>query len=182
MGYTAPVIARLHNLLYRAVARKKPLYELLRSIPVFAALSDRELSLLESIVFVRTYKRGETVFREGTPGHGMFIIREGAVSLMMAREDGAAVELERLAPGSFIGELALFSAAHRNCSAVAREDSELVVFFKHDFLELIDDYPRLGVKILLELSRALGERVLEAAEHGAARGEGSDGPPAGPRP
>jgi len=58
--------------------------------------------------------------------------------------------------------LALLDEEPRSATAVSTEPSRLIGFFRTDLLTLIKRYPELGNKILLNLSRVLGERLREA--------------------
>ena len=63
--------------------------------------------------------------------------------------------------GDFFGELALLDEEPRSASAICTVHSRLIGFFRTDLLTLINRYPELGNKILLNLSRVLGERLRE---------------------
>lgn len=145
--------------------KKKPLYMLMKTIPMFSSLNSKDIKKLERILHLRNYDKGEIIFRENTPAHGVFIIREGSVSITKERDDGKTEEVEVMKPGSFIGELALFSNLKRRVSASALEDCEIVAFFKHDFLDLIDEYPALGIKVLLEISTNISQRYIEMVDN-----------------
>ena len=56
---------------------------------------------------IATYPDGDVIFREGDAAADMFVVRSGAVDIVRENESGREV-LERVRPGEFFGELALF--------------------------------------------------------------------------
>ena len=66
-----------------------------------------------------------------------------------------------LQSGDFFGEMALLDNEPRSATAIAIEPSKLVGFFKTDLLTLMNRDPKSGNKIMLDLSRVLGERLRQ---------------------
>ena len=64
---------------------------------------------------------GSVIFQEGEPGDVMFGVRDGEVSLRVR-----GVEVDRVGPGDFFGELALIDHGPRSAAAIAGTDCELV--------------------------------------------------------
>lgn len=138
------------------------LKKILRNILIFQDLTDRELAHIERILYRRTYKDGEVIFREGEPGLGMYIIEQGFVDIALA-SDGE--KLAELCDGDFFGELSLLDDGPRTATATAREECRMLCFFQPELMDLLNVSPRLGVKVLLGLSRTLGERLKRANEY-----------------
>jgi CRP-like cAMP-binding protein len=67
----------------------------------------------------------------------------------------------QLCSGDFFGELALLDEEPRSAMAEAQEPSKLIGFFRTDLLTLMHRSPELGNKILINLSRVLGERLRQ---------------------
>ena len=134
----------------------------IRRVPIFEDLSKRELAEVERLVHRRTYSAGEAVFWDGDPGAGMYIILSGAVNIMDEQPDGKEHKLARLEQGEFFGELGLLDETPRSASAIADEDAVIIGFFRTDLLSLIERRPKLGIKIVLNLARVVGERLRQA--------------------
>jgi CRP-like cAMP-binding protein len=90
--------------------------------PAFADLTARERRGVAAIVHKREYKAGEPVFYQGDPGWGMYIIREGEVSIRISEGDGEDKELAVLTDGDCSGELALLDESPRSATAICRTD------------------------------------------------------------
>ena len=67
-----------------------------------------------------------------------------------------------LAAGEVFGELALLDQAPRAAQARATADCVLVVFFRADFMNLLETHPKIASKIALSLARHLGGRLRQA--------------------
>lgn len=131
----------------------------LSRVPAFADLSARELRGVAAIVHKREYKSGEPVFYQGDPGLGMYIIREGEVSIRISEGDEEDKELAVLADGDFFGELALLDESPRSATAICRTDCSLIGFFRTDLFEMIEQKTDLGLKIVLRLAEILAVRL-----------------------
>ena len=55
--------------------------------------------------------------------------------------------------------MALLSDSPRTASAVAAEDTDLLVLNRADLLDLSEARPRIGVKIVMQLSQIVAERL-----------------------
>jgi CRP/FNR family transcriptional regulator, cyclic AMP receptor protein len=143
---------------------EKDVRTLLRSIPVFEGLSERDLRAMERILHRRSYSAGEPVFRAGDPGLGMYIIEEGSVSILLEEEGH---ELARLGSGEFFGEMSLFSDDPRAATAVTLEETKLFGFFEPDLAGLLQRHPRIGVHVLTRFARILSLRLARATRENA---------------
>ena len=145
--------------LFRSVKREDPMASLLPDIPLFEGFSRRELREIEAILKKRTADAGEVIFQQEQPGVGMYILISGAVEVFQEDESGSRVTLTRVTPGCFFGEMSLLDDAPRTASAVASEASELAVFYRSDLLNLAEQRPQLGVKIVMHLSQVVADRL-----------------------
>lgn len=140
-------------------------YVLLRNIPIFEALSKRELIALEKIIYRREYAAGEVIFRQDDPGVGMYIIERGVVSIVY---EPTGRLLNELHDGDFFGEVALLNETPRSATARARTTASLLCVFQPDLLDLVGRNPRLGVKVLLALAQVAGRRLIRLSEEAQA--------------
>ena len=135
-----------------------PIIQVLENVPIFEHLTKKELSEVVRLTHERTFKKDEHVFKKLAPAEGMYVILDGGVLITDSDSETVFATLES---GDFFGELALLDEEPRSASAISTMPSRLIGFFRSDLLTLIKRYPELGNKILLNLSRVLGERLRE---------------------
>ena len=139
----------------------------LKKSALFSSLTPLELRIVDDLLHERRYLPGEIVFDEGEEGQALYLLLAGRVSISRTRAGSTEVVTE-LGPGSFFGDLALLDNSPRNAGARAIEACEMAVFFRADFMGLLDTDAVLGYKISLALARHIGQRLREWM-HGAPR-------------
>lgn len=136
----------------------------LHSISLFEDLTKSDLTSLIKIIHNRTYVAGEYIFYRGDPGIGLYIIREGDVEIQRENDSTEKKVLAVFSKGDFFGELALVDGEKRSASAIAKSHCKLSVIFKPDLDELIEKYPKKGIKILTGISSIITLRLRKLNE------------------
>lgn len=149
--------------IFRREDRQGDTYLLLKRIPIFEALGQRELAAVEKIVYRRDYAPGEVIFRQDDPGVGMYVVERGRVDIVY---EPTGRVLAELTDGEFFGEVALLNETPRSATAQARTATSLLCLFRPDLLDLVGRSPRLGVKLLLALAQIAGQRLIRLSEEG----------------
>tara|TARA_B100000579_G_C22205090_1_gene564682 strand:+ start:64 stop:564 length:501 start_codon:yes stop_codon:yes gene_type:complete len=139
---------------------KSNIINVLKSVPIFKDLNFSEMKKLKKIIHQRNYDIDEYVFKFDTPGLGMYILIDGEIEIQN-KTKGGTVKVVNLYKGDFFGELSLVSDENRTVEAIAKTKCELVAFFRTDLINLIKRSPKLGNKILMNLSWVLGQRLRE---------------------
>ncbi len=147
------------NIFNKTSSHTETTIAILRRIPLFKGMRKPELLEFERLMHRRDYREDETVFFEGEPGVGMYIVQEGSVIICKNDGDGQREILAELSKGEFFGELALLDESPRSATAVARDESKVLGLFRPDLLELIERKPRLGNKMLFQLALMIGDRL-----------------------
>lgn len=142
-----------------------PRLQQIRALSLFATLGPRELKVVDGLLHERSYLKDEIVFDEGEEGQALYIIMSGKVLICRQGQQvaGKIVELE---PGTLFGELALLDDAPRAAQARAAENCTLAVFFRADFLGLLETHAVIASKISLQLARHIGRRLRETVGAG----------------
>jgi CRP/FNR family transcriptional regulator, cyclic AMP receptor protein len=130
----------------------------LKNIPIFHALTRKELLEVDELLHERTYEKGEIIFEKGEVGHGIFIILTGKVGVTPCSELPASADLE-LGPGELIGEFSLFEEMPRLATLIALERTETAALFQTEFSSLLTTNKNIGVKVLVEIARTLSRRT-----------------------
>lgn len=147
------------NIFKRRSNEDKSILTILRKVPLFATMSDGEMREFERLIHRRQFKAGETIFWEGEPGVGMYIIQQGVVSIVKHYPGKEREALVLLHEGEFFGELALLDESPRSASAIAQESAKILGLFRPDLFDLLERKPRVGNKFLFQLALVVGERL-----------------------
>jgi CRP/FNR family cyclic AMP-dependent transcriptional regulator len=132
----------------------------LKNSALFNSLTALELKIVDRLMHERRYLADEIVFDEGEEGQALYLIMSGRVGISRAHAGGREVVTE-LSAGSFFGDLALLDNSPRNAQARAIDNCELAVFFRADFMGLMETDAVVGYKISLALARLIGQRLRD---------------------
>ena len=131
------------------------LTQLLADVPLFSTLDEREQAELGARLRRRRYRKGEMVFLRGDPGQDLYLVESGSVKIGLTTADGKELTLALLGPGEFFGELALLDGEPRSSDAVVMEPSQFLLLKRSDFLQFLDQHPRVAHRVMEVLSRRL---------------------------
>lgn len=134
-----------------------------KGIPLFASLEAEELSDLLRLVTPFTKHAGESLFYQGDPSDGMYVIERGEVGVFACPEGGDRVLLAELGNGALIGELSLIDGAPRSAQVETISMTSGYFLPKEGFETLRLGRSRGAYKLILELARTL-EMRRRAAE------------------
>ena len=140
--------------------KMSPRLHRLKNSALFSTLTPLELKIVDGLLHERRYLTDEIVFDEGEEGQALYLIMSGRV-MISKRHQGTNQVVAQLEPGSFFGDLALLDNSPRNAQARALEPCEMAVFFRADFLGLLETDAVIGYKISLALARHIGLRLRE---------------------
>lgn len=127
---------------------------LLREIPLFSRLTAREFAVIKEKSSFREYKKGEVIYREGSPPDAFYCVISGRV-LVYVQGPGAETRLEYLHHGKYFGIISLLTGEAHSVTAQAINDSLLLVIQKDDFDLVLEKIPRLAIDLSRTLSRRL---------------------------
>jgi len=128
--------------------------ELLRSVPLFAGLSHQFLAGIARLAREQSFQAGETIVRQGNPGHGLYVIVAGQVDVV--REvDGDEVQLRTMGPGEVFGELALLTHSSRHATVRATKPTDCLAIASVTFERILDHSPEVGKALATTLARWL---------------------------
>ncbi|MDD5169355.1 MAG: Crp/Fnr family transcriptional regulator [Syntrophales bacterium] len=110
---------------------------------------------LNSLAIPRTVMRGGHVFFEGDNAAGFFVIISGRVKISKLSAEGKEQILHVVGPGDHFGEVPVFIGGHFPANAVAMDDTELLLFTRERFMEIVSRHPALAMNMLASLSERL---------------------------
>ena len=128
-----------------------------KSSTLFSGLDDKELQALTEVVAVKKVDKGQILFLDGDLATGFYLLFEGKIRVYKSNLDGKEYTIHIIKPGQIFAEVAIFEGKNFPASSMAIENSVVGYFPKERFLQLIQQYPRISLKIIGSLSRFLRE-------------------------
>ncbi|WP_373650081.1 cyclic nucleotide-binding domain-containing protein [Schlesneria sp. DSM 10557] len=132
----------------------------LRGASLSQGLPDKALAILARESKLRRYHANEVIIRQYEPGRELFIVHTGTVSVASARSGSAAVEITRLGPGDYFGEMSLLLGEARSGTVTAVTDCELLVIDKPALAAALAQSPEMTDT----LSRTVAARQKELGD------------------
>ncbi|MDQ2921456.1 MAG: cyclic nucleotide-binding domain-containing protein, partial [Acidobacteriota bacterium] len=134
--------------------------EALRSVPLFASLSDDAATALRNLLTENDVPSKTQVFLKGDTGNAMYLIERGKVRISITDEDRREITLAELAQGDFFGEMSLIDGRQRSADAIVIDDARFAVLTRPDFLTFV----RLNPDVALGMLGALTDRLRRTDE------------------
>jgi CRP/FNR family transcriptional regulator, cyclic AMP receptor protein len=131
----------------------KPTPALLRNVPLFSDLDERDLESLAEEFNERRFSAGDTVALEGEGGLMFFVVDSGEASVEV---HGA--EVGRLGPGDAFGEIALIDRRPRTATVTALSDLRTYGLPVFVFRPYVEARPQVAWKLL----EAMADRLAAA--------------------
>jgi len=124
----------------------------LKSTELFASIPTDVLAQIAARGRELHFDAGQTIFREGEPNTGVYMVIEGLVEF----RKGRALEGVR-GSGLGFGELALAESEPHTFSAVAAEHTHVLSISNEIFFDAMLDYPEIGIAMVRIMARRLTE-------------------------
>jgi NTE family protein len=148
------------------------------SVSLFAGLSKDELEAVLASAGRLRFRSGDVLLAEGDSPRGIYVLEEGSVDVVISDPGGREHLLDRLGPGSPVGEISVLTGQPVTATVRAAEDLSVVLLEGGVLQELGRRYPRLLENIAAILSDRLAKsdrrfvgrelgRVTALRAHGA---------------
>jgi CRP/FNR family cyclic AMP-dependent transcriptional regulator len=120
----------------------------LAHVPLFAGLSQENLSRVATLLHRKVLPAGAMVVSAEEPGQVVYVILKGCLKVYAEREDGAHVVIAILGPGQTLGEMSLIDNLGRSASATTLEESTLLWIDRSTFQQHILNIPDIANNLL----------------------------------
>ncbi|HKP53588.1 MAG TPA: ATP-binding protein [Chloroflexia bacterium] len=128
--------------------------EFLRRLPLFADLSEDDLTRIYGMARPAQLAEGQMLMREGEMGDAVYVVLEGEFEVTKQSAQGEVV-LSRRVPGDVVGEMSLIIKAPRSASVRALSDSRVLVISQNAFEQLLACSPAAGLSVLRTMAARL---------------------------
>jgi CRP/FNR family cyclic AMP-dependent transcriptional regulator len=138
--------------------------EALSKIFLFRELTPKEMDVLISISKEKRVKKNEIIFKESAVGDAFYLIILGSVRISTMVPGVGEEALTILREGEYFGEMALIDDAPRSASAIANEDTLLLLIEKDNFRKLLAKETGIAYKLLWVFTKTLSARLRKTDE------------------
>lgn len=122
----------------------------------FDDLPQEDLDVLSSHKSCISYKKGQTLFYEGTRPMGVFCINHGKVKVYKMGSNGKEHILFIAKAGDFLGYRSLLSEEFYGASATVIDQAAICFIPKTDFLSILNSNPAFFRKLMKAVCHELG--------------------------
>lgn len=151
-----------HRLLRRGLdPQTREIAEVLRSVPAFRTLSSNALYAMAAATHRRTYRRGESLYYEGDPGLGLYVVESGRVRLFSDADPSHPRELCEADAHDMFGVLSLLGDFRRLETAETVTEARVLGFFRPDLKNVMRRSPKAGTEIVMALARRVASQHVE---------------------
>ncbi len=120
---------------------------LLRRVPVFKPLMERELTKLARKARRATFGPLDRILHQGQEGSSLFVLESGTVEVLVRQRDGRDIPVATLDAGAVFGEFGLLTGAARTATVRAIDEVVLYEISKADLQPIIEARPQLVVDL-----------------------------------
>jgi Fe-S-cluster-containing hydrogenase component 2 len=140
--------------------RQRALDDHLRTVPMFASLTQDFIDVLRNKVELVRYSKDDVICRQGDLADSFYLVRLGFVKISEPHPGGDLV-LAYLGRGGYFGEIGLLGGGRRTATCTALDHVELVRIHADEFHQMMEQFP--------EVHESLAALALERTEQNRQR-------------
>lgn len=136
---------------------------------IFQGLSESDQQELQKLMRPVRYEADETIFHEGAPAFGFFIVCQGQVKLIKQGSGGKRQILKIIGPGELLGEENIFNGKAHGASARTLEPTSARFMKREEFLDFLKRHPQVALHLAEKIARELQSfqaKLIEVAYEG----------------
>lgn len=131
----------------------------LPDLELFRNRKAQTLVALEQHMTQVCYRAGGKIFTRGETGDELFLIRRGAVRILLPVSATLSHHLGTFGRGAFFGEMAFLDGAPRSADAVAFTDVELYVLSRAVFDKFAEEHKKVALGLMEGIASVLASRL-----------------------
>lgn len=116
-------------------------------------------SLLEK--YGRKFPKNSTIFKQGDLSREIFILQQGKIKLFRNIRDKKKTLAILSSAGDFFGEMSFINNKPRTATAIAIEDSTLIVLEPEIFEKMLFQNPEISFRFIKKLAQRLDEADIQ---------------------
>ncbi len=129
---------------------------------LFGDLSDSEFESLLRLFKEKSYRKGDLLLNKGQTNTFFHIILEGSASVREITPEGLDIDIYKLKPGEFFGEISFVDSHPASAKVVATDLVRTLRISFSDLKELFESQPAIELKFLRQVTRGFCKRIRQA--------------------
>ena len=131
---------------------------IISQLRIFGGVTEAQRATVFRRLELWTLGAGEPVFRKGDEPLHIYIVKNGKIDLQIA-ESGVVIHKHEINVGECFGEASLMSMHRHTSTAIAGEESELIVLSRNALIQLRREDIGLFALLMMNLARELARRL-----------------------
>ena len=131
---------------------------ILSDIAIWGGVSDQQRYKIFKQLETGIFKQGEYIFQKGEEPSHIYIVKKGKIGLHISAK-GVNLEKKTLAVGECFGVASLMAMRKHTATAIALEDSEVMVLSRQAVLQLQQEDIELFALLMMNIARELARRL-----------------------
>lgn len=138
--------------------------ELLRRVPLFAALTPTQSASIADAIVKKRFKRAEIIVEQGKKTDALYIILTGRARVMSTDSRGREVILATLQPGDYIGEMSLIDDEPHSATVRTEIQTDVLMLDRDAFSRCLPENSSMSYNIMRGLVQRLrhADRKIES--------------------
>src|SRR5271166_1137390 len=139
---------------------------------LFCNLPDASVRALSAITSSASYPKGATLFVEGQPSRGVFVLCSGRVKLSTSSADGKTLILRISEPGEVLGLPATVTGSSYELTADVIEPAQANFISRNEFLNFLKENGEAALRVAQQLGETYHAAVSEMRTLGLSHSAG----------
>lgn len=149
------------NLIGDGESFKEELCQLLERAQMFSDFPRSDIQLLAHFARAYAVKKGDIIFKEGHKGSFMCVVIEGRVDILKESDSHEKKRITTVRPGKSMGEMSIIDELPYSATAIATEETKLVLITKLNFDLMTERHPELGLHVMRKIAKLLSLRLRQ---------------------
>lgn len=140
--------------------------EMLAEFDLFKEVSRETVQAVAAISETVKVKKDDFVFREGEVADKLHLLVSGSIALrvnLTSRPDSVTVSFVNR-PHQTLGWSGVVTPNHYTASAFCEEDAELIAIPSEKFMQILDQNPEDGFRIMLRITTIISDRLRNSRQ------------------
>ena len=138
---------------------RKASYKFLKEPDFFSDFNDDEVEILARWTRAYSADTGCVVLNEGDESNCLCIIIKGVINIFKGLPHGEHLKIADISAGEPVGEMGIVNGKPFSASAIAPENSVVLLITREDFEDIVNQHRELGNKLLWKLASLLSVRL-----------------------